>query len=1053
MLGFHLFRELSSPHQIPELEKEILTFWEKNSIFEKSVNSRDPDKHFVFYEGPPTANGKPGIHHVISRTVKDLACRLRAMQGYRVERKAGWDTHGLPVEIEVEKELGIDGKEQVLEYGIDKFNQRCKENVFRYKTEWDELTRRIAFWVDLDNPYITYTNDYIETVWWILKSFWEKGLLYEGHKIVPYCPRCETALSSHEVSLGYREVPDPSIYVRMKLVGEDKSYFLVWTTTPWTLISNVALAVHPDETYVRIRLNDEELILVKNRLDLIEGDYAIVSEFKGHDLVGIDYEPPFTFLTSDKHAWYVIEADFVTTEEGTGIVHTAPAFGEDDYDAGKKNDLPFFQPVDKRGCFNDEVTDFKGQFVKDSDRGIIEDLKARGLLFRKETYIHSYPHCWRCDSPLLYYAKESWYIRTTSLKDKLIANNQLINWVPKEVGEGRFGEWLNNNVDWSLSRDRFWGTPLNIWKCDECHEQDMIGSVEELLRRSGLGEIADLHKPFIDEVKISCNSCSGSMTRTPEVIDVWFDSGSMPYAQWHYPFENKEVFERNFPADFISEGIDQTRGWFYSLLAISTLLFEKPAYKTCLSIEMILDREGQKMSKSKGNTVNPFEVIDRFGADPLRWYLITVNPPWLPTRFDTEGIVEVQRRFYGTLINTYSFFAMYANIDGFDHSEKPVSLTKRPEIDRWVLSALDQLVKQANEYLERFDVTKAARAISEFVIEDLSNWYVRRSRRRFWKSEMGQEKLSAYQTLYEVLLSVTKLMAPFSPFVAEALYRNLNSVPFEPHESVHLARYPERGVAGERRIDQELLARMDVTRVVVSTARALRSESGIKVRQPISRLIVATKSSEHQASLSSMKNLILEEINAKSLELLKDADQLSILKARPNFKALGPKFGKRVNEITEFINKMKPTDIAALSEKGQFEFGNDGNVVEISNEDVEIFSESPENLASQSAGDLTVALDLELTDSLKHEGLARELVNRVQNMRKDAGLEVTDRIDLHVTGPEEFLSGISEWTAYIKNETLAEKLNFESARLKHTRDFKIDGHNITISIALVKSAV
>ena len=1041
-----MFKEVPSQLNIPEVEKKILDFWEKNRIFEKSVESRDPKKHFVFYEGPPTANGRPGIHHVISRTIKDFVCRFKTMQGFRVERKAGWDTHGLPVEIEVEKELGIDGKEQIVEYGVEKFNQKCKENVFKYKKEWDEMTRRIGYWVDLEHPYVTYKNEYIETVWWILDQFFKKGLMYEGHKIIPYCPRCETALSSHEVSLGYKEVSDPSVYVRMKAKGEENTHFLVWTTTPWTLISNVALAVNPEVAYVKIRHNEQILILAEPRLSVIEGEYEILERMKGKDLAGIAYEPIFTFLKPKEKAYYVIEADFVTTEDGTGIVHIAPAFGEDDYRVGQKYGLPTLQPVDKSGRFTEEITLFKGKFVKEADPEIIENMRERGILYKSEIVTHSYPHCWRCGTPLLYYAKKSWYIRTTAHKDRLIENNKKIRWIPREVGEGRFGEWLSNNVDWALSRDRFWGTPLNVWKCEKCGHADSIGSVEELLKRSGKEDIEDLHKPTIDEVTFACSKCGGTMKREPEVIDVWFDSGSMPYAQWHYPFENQEVFQRNFPADFISEGIDQTRGWFYSLLAISTLLFDQPAYKTVLSIELILDKEGQKMSKSKGNAVDPFEVLERNGADPLRWYLLTVSPPWTPTRFDPDGVLEVQKKFYGTLVNVYAFFVLYANIDGFEYKEARLPEADRPEIDRWILSAQNRLVAQVADYLERYDVTKAARAISDFVVEDLSNWYVRRSRRRFWKSERGADKLSAYQTLYDVLITVAKLMAPFAPFLPEEIYQNLNSVGKEPHESVHLAEFPSPAEARYQFRNEALETHMDVVRKVVSAVRAIRNEVGIKVRQPLSRILVYTKSKAIREGLPLMADIVRDEVNVKEIEFVDDPSLLWVQKAKPNFKSLGPKFGKDVKKVAEIISNLPEKSVNKLAETGSERITLDGREVEIKKEDVEILQENRDEFAVLVEEEFTVALDTHLTDELIAEGLAREFINRVQNMRKEAGFEVVDRIRIHYDGPTEINQAIRKQADYIKRETLAIDLFEKSVNGAFTKEWKINGESVVISI-------
>ena len=1041
-----MFKEVPSQLNIPELEKRILEFWEKNHIFEKSVESRDPNKPFVFYEGPPTANGRPGIHHVISRTIKDFVCRLKTMQGFRVERKAGWDTHGLPVEIEVEKELGIDGKEQILDYGVSKFNQKCKENVFRYKKEWDEMTRRIGYWVDLDHPYITYKNEYIESVWWVLNQFFKKGLMYEGHKIIPYCPRCETALSSHEVSLGYKEVSDPSVYVRMRVKDEKNTYFLVWTTTPWTLISNVALAVHPDVDYVKVHQNGEDLILAEPRLSVLEGEYEILEKKKGRELTGMAYEPIFTFLKPKEKAYYVIEADFVTTEDGTGIVHIAPAFGEDDYRVGQEYGLPTLQPVDKSGRFTQEVTLFAGKFVKDADPEIIENLRERGILYKSEIVTHSYPHCWRCGTPLLYYAKKSWYIRTTAHKDRLIENNKKIRWIPKEVGDGRFGEWLSNNVDWALSRDRFWGTPLNIWKCEKCGHVESIGSVEELLKRSGRDSIEDLHKPTIDEVTFTCPKCGGTMKREPEVIDVWFDSGSMPYAQWHYPFENNEIFKRNFPADFISEGIDQTRGWFYSLLAISTLLFDQPAYKTVLSIELILDKEGQKMSKTKGNAVDPFEVLERNGADPLRWYLLTVSPPWTPTRFDPNGVLDVQKKFYGTLINVYSFFVLYANIDQFEYKENRIPDSARPEIDRWILSSQNRLVAQVNGYLERYDLTKAARAISDFVVEDLSNWYVRRSRRRFWKSEMGADKLSAYQTLYEVLLTVAKLMAPFAPFLPEEIYQNLNSIGKEPFESIHLATFPSSMEENYQFRDNALENHMDGVRKVVSSVRALRNEVGIKVRQPLSRILVYTKSKAIREGLPLMADIVRDEVNVKEIEFVDDPSELWVQRAKPNFKSLGPKFGKEVKKLAEIISNLPEKSVEKLARTGSETVTLAGREIEIIPEDVEIFRENRNEFAVIVEDDFVVALDTHLTDALITEGLAREFINRVQNMRKEAGFEVLDRIKIFYEGNEKMGQAIQKQAEYIKNETLAEEIRAGRFDGAFTKEWKINGEPVIISV-------
>lgn len=1042
-----MFREVPSQINFPELEREILRFWEENRIFQKSVEGRDSSRRFVFYEGPPTANGTPGIHHVISRTIKDLVCRLRTMQGYRVERKAGWDTHGLPVEIEVEKELRFTSKDQILKYGVAQFNQKCKESVFRYKREWDEMTKRIGFWVDLENPYITYSNEYIETIWWILKKFWERGLIYKSLKILPYCPRCETPLSSHEVSLGYRDTEDPSIFVKMKAEGEDNTYFLVWTTTPWTLISNVALAVHPELNYVKVLHRGENLILAEQRLSVIEGEFEVLEEFLGRVLEGRKYQPLFRFCHADKRGFYVIPGDFVTMEEGTGIVHIAPAFGEDDHQVGQKFDLPILQPVDKGGRFTQEVKPFKGKFVKDADPEIIADLRGRGLLYKEERILHSYPFCWRCDSPLLYYAKSSWYIRTTAFKDRLLENNRKIRWFPREVGEGRFGEWLENNVDWALSRDRFWGTPLNIWICEKCGKEEAIGGIEELKERSGLTQITDLHKPYIDQVKLPCPSCRGQMVRTPEVIDCWFDSGSMPYAQWHYPFENQEKFQESFPADFISEGIDQTRGWFYSLLAISTLLFDQPCYKTCLSIELILDKEGRKMSKSLGNTVDPFEILDEHGADPLRWYLLTVSPPWVPTRFDPAGILEVRKKFFGTLINVYSFFVLYANIDGFRYAEERIDPKERPQMDRWIISCLNSLVKRVNQYLEGYELTRAARSISDFVIDDLSNWYVRRCRRRFWKSEMGPDKLAAYQTLYEVLMTISKLIAPYTPFLAEEIYRNLNSAGKEREESVHLTHYPH---PDEDCIDEALEEKMDLAREVVYLNRSLRNRAKIKIRQPLRRSIVLLKNQRKRELLRTTEELIREEINVKEVFFTCDPSDIMVRRLKPDFKKLGPRFGKETNRVAEIIQAFPEEEIDELLREEEKVILLDGKEEKITLEEVEVVSQPVEGLIIESEGDLAVALDVRLTDELIAEGLARDFINRVQNMRKEAGFQVVDRIKIFYQATDRLNKAIKQQSEYIKNETLALALVEGFQQGECHRQWDINGERVDIGIERVK---
>ena len=1046
-----MYKELSGNINLPAVEKQILEFWEKHDIFQKSIDERDENKPFVFFEGPPTANGRPGIHHVISRTVKDAVCRLKTMQGYRVERKAGWDTHGLPVEIEVEKMLGLDGKDQVIDYGVSGFNEKCRHSVWNYKQEWDELTKRIAFWVDLEHPYITYTNDYIESVWWILKEFWKKGLIYQGFKILPYCPHCETPLSSHEVSQGYEEVKDPSVYVKAKIKNKENTFFLVWTTTPWTLISNVALAVHPDVDYVTVLYNGENLILARERLLVLDGEYEILEEHKGSDLVNIDYEPFFSFITPDKKAHFTVPADFVTTTDGSGIVHIAPAFGEDDYQLGLKNNLPVVHPVDKSGKFIDAVTQWAGVFVKDADKSIIIDLKERNILYKSEKIEHSYPHCWRCKSPLLYYARKSWYIKTTAIKEKLIENNKKINWFPKEVGLGRFGEWLENNIDWALSRDRFWGTPLPVWLCESCEHQECIGSVEELGEKSGqdVSEL-DLHKPHIDDIHLTCEKCGQKMVRVPEVIDCWFDSGSMPYAQWHYPFENKEKFDKSFPADFISEGVDQTRGWFYSLLVIGAFLFDKPAYKTCVSLELILDKDGQKMSKTRGNTVDPFEFLNTLGADALRWYLLTVSPPWLPTRFDSEGVKEVNRKFLGTLLNTYSFFTMYANIDKFKYnSDERIPVKDRSELDRWICSTLTTLTKTVTENLEKFDLTKAARSIVSFVNDDLSNWYVRRSRRRFWKSEMGQDKLSAFQTLYECMITVAKLMAPMAPFLSEEIYRNLIMADSENPQSVHLCFYPKTGEGLVDFSDEKLEDRMDLVRRIVFMGRSLRNETQLKVRQPLANIIIVAKDERRKELLKGMENLIKEELNVKGIKFVDNESELLVKRTEPVFKNLGPKFGKSVKNAAEAIRSFSEKEIERLLDNGSEHLVVEGHEAQITLEDVKIVTENKPGLVASTEGDLTVALETEISKELLSEGLAREFVNRVQNMRKDAGYEVTDRIFITTQASTSMAEAIESLTEYIKNETLCEKLTVGKVEGDYKKDWKIGDEIATIGISKI----
>lgn len=1050
-----MFKQNPEKAGYPKLEEEILKFWEEHKVFEKSVSSRDEKKSFTFYEGPPTANGKPGIHHVMARTLKDLVCRYKTLKGYRVERKAGWDTHGLPVEIEVEKSLGIKHKSEVLEYGVEKYNEACRKSVFTYLDLWEKMTTRMGYWIDLKSAYITLKNEYIESVWWALKTLFDKGLIYKDYKIVPQDPKSETVLSSHELALGYRETKDPSVYVLFKLTDTDE-HILVWTTTPWTLISNVALAVGSDIDYVKIKTGDKKIILAKERLSVIDKDYEILQELKGSELAGKEYQQLLDYCSVDKKAFYIIEGDFVSTADGSGVVHIAPAFGADDYDISKKYNLPMLQPVTRGGIFTDEVTDFAGQFVKDADDGIIKKLKSEGKLFKKETIVHSYPFSWRhTDVPVIYYARESWFIRTTQIAKRMVELNKTINWQPPEVGAGRFGNWLEENKDWALSRDRFWATPLPIWVSED-GDMFAVGSIEELKlgfieeneKRIPLSEISDidLHKPFVD--KVLFEKKGKIFKRTPELIDVWFDSGAMPFAQYHYPFENKELFEKKFfPSDFICEGIDQTRGWFYTLHAIATMLFDDVAFKNVIVNELILDKNGRKMSKSLGNTVDPFELFDKYGADSTRWYLVTNSPPWKPTLFDEEGLIEVQRKFFGTLLNTYSFFALYANIDKFNFSDALIPYEERPETDRWIISKLNSLVAEYEQLMDEYEVTKAARAVSSFTIDHLSNWYVRRSRRRFWKSEMNREKLSAYQTLYECLIKISKLTAPFAPFVAEEIYQNLNcETNLEKFESVHLSDYPEAGYR-----ETALEEKMDVAQNVVYLTRAVRAKNNLKVRQPLRKIMVVLEKNKQEA-LTLMKDVVLDEVNIKELIVLSDDAEFVNKSAKANFKAIGPKFGKKVKAVAEAIKNFSNEQIRLIESGQQINLNIEGEEIIISKEDVEIISTEITGWVVESDGKITVAIDTELDENLIAEGLAREFVNRIQNMRKDAGFDVTDKINVSFSGDKYLVNAINNFNKYIANETLAERLSTgEQVNGGYKQDLKIGDYECSIQIEKVNA--
>ena len=1018
------------------LEEEILTWWKENRIFEKSVAERAGRPTFAFYEGPPTANGRPGIHHVMGRTIKDTFCRYKSMKGFRVERKGGWDTHGLPVEIEVEKELGLEGRHQVEEYGIAAYNAKCRESVLRYKELWDDLTERMGYWVDLEHPYITFQTDYIESVWWLLKQIYEKGLLYKGYKIQWYSPGSGTVLSSHEVSMGYREVQDPSIYVRFPVADQPNTFFLAWTTTPWTLISNAALAVGSAIDYVKVRHVDphqgeEHLILAEARLGVLDENVDIVERFKGRDLIGLHYGPAFEYFLDEESAdaaWRVVEGDFVSTEDGTGVVHIAPAFGADDYTVGQREGLPLLNPVTPDGVFADRISLVAGMWFKDADKPIAQDLRKRGLLYKHETYLHNYPHDWRKGTPLMSYPVESWFIRTTAMKDRLIALNETINWQPETMGSGRFGEWLKNNVDWALSRRRYWGTPLPIWQSDAPDSEyiEVIGSVDELRAKCGdnlpedNAEI-DLHRPFVDELTWPAPD-GGTMRRVPDLIDVWFDSGSMPFAQWHYPFENRDAFERNFPADFIAEGVDQTRGWFYTLHAIATLVMDSVAYKNVVVNGLILAEDGEKMSKSKGNAVDPFETIDRFGADVVRWYMMSNTSPWENIKFSERGIVDTLRKFFNTLENVYSFFATYANIDGFTYGGARIPVPERTELDRWIMSRLNTTIYDVDAAYDAYNPTKAARAVERFV-EELSNWYVRRSRRRFWKeADAGRDKEAAYQTVFECLLAVAKMMAPISPFFSEWLYGALNRGPAgrDAAESVHLADFP---VLERESVDLDLERRMGLARTITSVVLSLRNKSGINVRQPLPRIMVVTDAGVAEDDVERVRDVILEEVNVKAIEYIAGSSGIVKRTAKPNFKRLGSRLGKLMKSVNQAVRTLGSEEIEQYVEEGTLMVQIDGQTVELGPDDLEVTSEGVAGWLVDQEDNVTVALDTTITDELLNEGLAREVVNRVQSMRKTADFEVTDRIIVEYRATGKLVGALEEYASWIRNETLALELD------------------------------
>ena len=1036
-----MYNKVPTDLKFVEREKEVEKFWEDEEIFEKSIEDRKDSPTYMFYDGPPTANGKPHIGHVLTRVIKDMIPRYRTMKGYKVPRKAGWDTHGLPVELEVEKKLGLDGKEQIEAYGLEPFIKECKESVWKYKGMWEEFSGVVGFWADMENPYVTYENNFIESEWWALKQIWDKGLLYKGFKVVPYCPRCGTPLSSHEVAQGYKDVKEKSAIVKFKVKGED-AYFLAWTTTPWTLPSNVALCVNPVETYVRVRKEGTTYIMAEALVEkVLESDFEILDRFDGKSLEYKEYEPLFDFVDPKKKAWFVTCDDYVTLTDGTGIVHIAPAFGEDDSRIGRKYDLPFIQLVNSKGEMTKE-TKWEGVFVKKADPLVLKDLKENGKLFAAPTFEHSYPHCWRCDTPLIYYARESWYIKMTEVKDDLIRNNQTINWIPESIGKGRFGDWLENVQDWAISRNRYWGTPLNVWQCS-CGAMHSIGSIEELKSMSeNCPEHIELHRPFIDAVTIKCPECGGQMKRVPEVIDCWFDSGSMPFAQHHYPFENKEVFEQQFPADFISEAVDQTRGWFYSLLAVSTLIFNKAPYKNVIVLGHVQDENGQKMSKSKGNAVDPMDALREYGADAIRWYFYINSAPWLPNRFYGKAVQEGQRKFMGTLWNTYAFYVLYAEIDQFDPTKHKLEYDQLTVMDKWLMSKLNSLIKEVDEDLANYKVTEAARALQVFT-DEMSNWYVRRCRDRFWAKGMEQDKVSAYMTLYTALVTLSKLAAPMIPFMTEQIYQNLvRNVDKSAPESIHLCDYPQ---VNEQLIDKKLEVDMDEVLDIVVLGRAARNEANIKNRQPIADMYVKSDNVLDKF----YTDIIKDELNVKQVSFRDDVEDFVNYTFKPQLKTVGPKYGKQLGKIKEALAHLNgPEAMKKLKSDGALEFDFDGEKISLTMDDLLIETAKSENFVSQEDNQVTVVLDIRLTPELIEEGFVREVISKVQTMRKEAGFEVTDHIILSQSDNDKLAEIIKANVDQVKSETLADDIVFGSVS-GYNKHWNLNGESVLLGVEKV----
>jgi len=1051
------------------LEECLLRWWSENEIFERCIENRNSGEPFTFYEGPPTANGKPGIHHVLGRTIKDTFCRYKTLKGFKVNRKAGWDTHGLPVEIEVEKELGFDGREQIEEFGIAEFNAACKSSVARYKRDWDDLTRRIGYWVDLEQPYVTYDTKYIETVWWLVKEIHRRDLLYRGYKIQWYSPGSETVLSSHEVSLGYKEITDPSVYVRFRSAVKKRLSFLAWTTTPWTLISNVALAVGPDIDYVEVKIIDgdsfgERLVLAEDRLDVIEDKFEITQRLKGSELVGSCYEPLFKLPNDEdtSQAWRIVPAEYVSVEDGTGIVHQAPAFGAEDYEVAQRESLPILNPVGPDGRFVEQTPLVAGEWFKDANKAIIHDLRDRNLLFRQEPYLHNYPHDWRKGTPLMSYPVESWFIRTTAIKDRLVELNQTIHWYPHAIRDGRFGNWLENNIDWALSRKRYWGTPLPIWVSDKegSDYYELIGSIAELRQKCGENlppdDEIDLHRPFVDDITWPAPD-GGMMRRVSDVIDVWFDSGAMPFGQWHYPFENQDAFTKSFPADFICEGLDQTRGWFYTLHAIAAAVFDEVSFKNCLVNGLLLDEVGEKMSKSKGNTIDPFEIIAAHGADVVRWYMLSNSPPWDNMKFSVRGLTETRNKFFSTLENVYRFMSSYANIDGFQYQETPIPLAKRTELDRWALSRLNSTIKIVDESLGSYDATRAARAVEQFV-DELSNWYIRRSRPRFWAAKKGrnnnegvsdQDKLCAYQTTYECLISITKLMSPIAPFFSEWMYRNLNDVTgIEAAESVHLSDFPH---VGNDTIQPVLEHRMGIARTIVTLVLLLRNKSHLNVRQPLSRILLVVGDQLERSVVESVAGIILDEINVKTIEYIEDSHAIVKRTAKANYKRLGGRLGKSMKVAAQLIKQFDETQISQLTEDGAIDIDIDGAPIRLEIADVDILSEELGDWSVAQEGPVTVALDTYVSPELLSQGFSREAVNRIQAMRKSADLNLIDRIRISYFAEGRLREAIETHKELICHETLALELSFvEQPTGDNVETFAIGEQEFIVGILVEK---